>query len=84
MIKVLYFARLKESLGAASEDMDLPYENFTVSSLMTMLSSRGEPWQQEFGDGSTLRAAINYDVARETSILKDGDEVAFFPPVTGG
>ena len=84
MIKILYFARLKESLGKASEEFELPYQNFTISSLMALLSSRGETWGREFGQGSTLRAAINYDVAREESILKDGDEVAFFPPVTGG
>ena len=84
MIKILYFARLKEELGLSAEDFELPYENFTVANLMTLLASRGEAWRREFGVGSTLRAAINYDVAREESILKDGEEVAFFPPVTGG
>jgi molybdopterin synthase sulfur carrier subunit len=84
MIKILYFAKLKDSLGMGSEEMELPYENFTVAQLMTLLSSRNEVWKQEFGAGSTLRAAINYDVARQESILKEGDEVAFFPPVTGG
>lgn len=84
MIKILYFARLKEELAVSSEDFELPYENFTVRELMTLLSSRGEIWRREFGEGSKLRAAINYDVARQESILKDGEEVAFFPPVTGG
>jgi molybdopterin synthase sulfur carrier subunit len=84
MIRILYFARLKEALGVSAEDFALPYENFTVHDLMTLLASRGEVWQREFGEGSTLRAAINYDVARHESILKDGEEVAFFPPVTGG
>jgi molybdopterin synthase sulfur carrier subunit len=84
MIKILYFAKLKEALGKSSEQFELPYQNFTVASLMTLLADRGETWRREFGKGSTLRAAINYDVAREESILKDGDEIAFFPPVTGG
>ena len=84
MIKILYFARLKESLAKTSEDFELPYANFTIASLRTLLSSRGEAWDREFGEGGNLRAAINYDVAREDSVVKDGDEVAFFPPVTGG
>lgn len=84
MIKILYFAKLKESLGVSAEEFELPYENFTVAELMTLLAARGEAWRGEFGKGSSLRAAINYDVAREDSILEDGDEVAFFPPVTGG
>lgn len=84
MIKILYFARLKEELGTSAEDFELPYENFTVADLMVLLASRGESWRREFGTGSTLRAAINYDMAREQSILKKDDEVAFFPPVTGG
>ena len=84
MIKILYFARLKEELGMTAEDFELPYENFTVASLMALLADRGETWRREFGIGSKLRAAINYDVARDESVLKEGDEVAFFPPVTGG
>ena len=84
MIKILYFARLKEELGTSSEEFELPYQNFTVASLMTLLADRGESWRREFGAGTKLRAAINYDVARDESVLKEGDEVAFFPPVTGG
>jgi len=84
MIKILYFARLKESLGKTSEDFELPYANFTVATLITLLSSRGEAWSREFGKSGNLRAAINYDVALESSVIRDGDEVAFFPPVTGG
>lgn len=84
MIKVLYFARLRESLGLAGEELDLPPGMTTVAGLMTLLAARGEPWQQEFDGCRPLRAAVNQTLVPNSEPIKDGDEVAFFPPVTGG
>jgi len=84
IIKVLYFARLRESLRLAGEDLDLSLGITTVAGLMTLLAARGEPWQQEFNGCRPLRAAVNQTLVPNSESIKDGDEVAFFPPVTGG
>ena len=83
-LRVLYFARLREALGLAQEDITLPAGIGDIASLMTWLSARGAPWQQEFGAGGRLRAAINQQLAGSESRFKNGDEIAFFPPVSGG
>lgn len=83
MIKVLYFARLRESLGLAEEAMEISGE-LTVSDLMTKLAERGEPWSLEFDGCRPLRAAVNQTLVSNQTVIQNGDEVAFFPPVTGG
>ena len=84
MIKVLYFARLKESLNYSTEDIDLPVDVSTVVELMAHLAKRGDTWASLFVGKQVVRAAINHEVVPHTTVIKDGDEVAFFPPVTGG
>ncbi len=84
MIKVLYFARLKESLNCSTEDMELPAEVNTVAELKTHLAKRGEAWANLFSGKQSIRAAINHELVDNDAAIKDGDEVAFFPPVTGG
>jgi len=84
MLTILYFARLKESLGTAKEDLPLPQDATTIQGLMQHLAARGEVWQQEFDGCSPIRAAINQELVPNTASFKDGDEIAFFPPVTGG
>ena len=83
MIDVLYFASLRERVGTASERMELPGKA-TVAGLMRVLNERGGPWGEAFGGGAPLLAAVNQEMARPEHSLRDGDEVAFFPPVTGG
>ncbi|MDP2248715.1 MAG: molybdopterin converting factor subunit 1 [Nitrosomonadales bacterium] len=83
MIKVLYFARLRESLGMSDELLDMQGQ-LSVSDLMAMLAKRGEQWQQEFDGCRPIRAAVNQTLVQNTANIQDGDEVAFFPPVTGG
>ncbi len=84
MIKVLYFARLRETLGMSGEEIDCTPDTATVASLMGLLSTRGDVWQQEFDGCRPLRAAVNQTLAPNSATIKAGDEVAFFPPVTGG
>lgn len=84
MIKVLYFARLKESLSYSTEDLELPTGVSTVAQLMAHLAARGETWAAIFTGNQAIRAAINHTVVKSDTLIKDGDEVAFFPPVTGG
>lgn len=81
MIKILYFARLAETLGVDSEN--IAQANFaTVAELAEWLSQRGEQWQALKADH--ILVAINQILAKPDDSIADGDEVAFFPPVTGG
>jgi molybdopterin synthase sulfur carrier subunit len=83
-VKVLYFAALREQLGTAAEEIELPAGVSTVAALRSHLRGRGGAWQLALADGKLVRMAINQDMAPPTAVLKAGDEVAFFPPVTGG
>jgi len=84
MITVLYFARLRESLGTASEQIALPAGVRDLESLRELLRSRGGAWAEELADSRPVRAAVNQDMAFSDTRIADGDEIAFFPPVTGG
>jgi sulfur-carrier protein len=81
-IKVLYFAGLREQLGTPGEDLDA--SPTTVAGLRTHLMARGGAWQSALAQGRALRVAVNQEMAQPTTPVKPGDEVAFFPPVTGG
>jgi molybdopterin synthase sulfur carrier subunit len=84
MVTLLYFARLRETLGLSSEQVELPATVQTVGHLTDWLRERGGPWATELAAGRPVRAAVNQVMAGTDSLVKDGDEIAFFPPVTGG
>jgi molybdopterin synthase sulfur carrier subunit len=84
MITVIYFARLREALGKASEQIALPAGVGNLESLRELLRRRGGAWADELADARPVRAAVNQDMASGESVISDGDEIAFFPPVTGG
>lgn len=84
MIKLLYFARLREALGTAQEEIAIPNDVTDIQQLMAWLARRGSAWQEEFTGCRPLRAAINQELVDNTAAIRDGVEVAFFPPVTGG
>ena len=83
MIKVLYFASLRERVGTGAESLALPAGISSAGELRTYLSERGERWHALVATRN-LRVAVNQAMANFDAPLKDGDEVAFFPPVTGG
>ena len=83
-VKVLFFASLREQLGRAGEEIELPDGVATVGGLRAPLVARGGAWGTALADGRRLRAAVNQDMASPEAMLRAGDEVAFFPPVTGG
>ena len=83
MLKVLYFAGLRESFGSAGESLPVP-SPATVAELINVLRARGDRWADSLAAGKRWRVAVNQDMATLESPLKAGDEVAIFPPVTGG
>ncbi len=83
-VKVLFFAGLREQLGTSAEEIDIPSSVSTVAGLRKHLEQRGGPWQDVFGEKKLVRVAVNQDMAQPISPIRAGDEVAFFPPVTGG
>jgi molybdopterin synthase sulfur carrier subunit len=84
MITLLYFARLRETFGVASEELVLPEGVVTLEGVRAVLAARGGLWAHELAAGRAFRAAVNQDIAGADTPVTDGDEVAFFPPVTGG
>jgi molybdopterin synthase sulfur carrier subunit len=84
MVKLLYFARLREDLGTGAEEMTLPPGVTTVAGLRAHLMTRGGAWASVLANGKALRVAVNQSMAEPTTPVAAGDEVAFFPPVTGG
>ncbi|MFN9210946.1 MAG: molybdopterin converting factor subunit 1 [Betaproteobacteria bacterium] len=83
-VVVLYFARLREAVGHDREELELPPQVATVAQLRVWLIARGEPWAVAFTEIKRIRAAVDQAMAADDSSLRDGAEVAFFPPVTGG
>lgn len=83
-VTILYFARLREALGRSREELDLPADVRDLAALRRLLAARGAPWSEALGAGTNVRAAVNQAMARGDEAVKRGDEIAFFPPVTGG
>lgn len=83
-LHILYFAWLRERLGRAEESMPLPEGVTTVGGLVAWLRDCGPEYASAFANERTVRAAVNQDFATPDSPISPGDEVAFFPPVTGG
>lgn len=81
MIKVLFFAQVRELVGTDSLTLASDYPD--VAALRSALAQRGERWALAL-DSESLLAAVNQTLTALHHPLKDGDEVAFFPPVTGG
>jgi molybdopterin synthase sulfur carrier subunit len=83
-VHILYFARLRDEIGHAEEKIELPGEVTTVRELMGWLRGRSEGHALALGPGAMLKVAVNQTYAEFETTVANGDEVAFFPPVTGG
>ena len=83
MIRILYFASFREQLDRASEQMDLD-DLTNVGMLVDRLRTRGGIWGRVFAADQTVMTALNQEMCEMSAPISDGDEIAFFPPVTGG
>jgi sulfur-carrier protein len=84
VVRLLYFAWLRERLGRAEEEVVLPDGVETVGALLAWLRGQGRPYADVLTDAARIRSAINQDFASESSLIHTGDEIALFPPITGG
>jgi sulfur-carrier protein len=83
-LKLRFFAKLREDLGTGAEEVVLPAGVATVAALRAHLTARGGTWATTLAQGKAIRVAVNQEIAEPTTPVRAGDEVAFFPPVTGG
>ena len=83
-MKLLYFAWLRTRTGIGEEDVSLPDGVATVADLVTWLKARGPGYATAFAEMQAVRAAVNQAYVPFDHPVADGDEIAFFPPVTGG
>ena len=83
VVRLVFLARLREALGTSHERLDLAAPT-TVGALRAMLCARGGAWAVELAPGRAVRVAVNHALVADDVRISPGDEVAFFPPVTGG
>lgn len=83
-VNILYFARLAETLGLSAENIELPADCTSLASLVALLRQRGEPFDSAFGGETSVMVALNQEMVDLSASISPGDEIAFFPPVTGG
>ena len=83
-IKVVFFASLRDAVGTGSEMLELSGDEASVAQVREALVAKGEAWAHAFRNLKRIRAAVNQEFAADDAVVREGDEVAFFPPVTGG
>ena len=83
-VTILYFAWLRERVGRAHEEFDLPENVRTVAELLDYLPSRGPGHALALQNRRTVRCSVNQEFAEPASAVRPGDEIGLFPPVTGG
>jgi molybdopterin synthase sulfur carrier subunit len=83
-MRILYFAWLRQKIGVAEEEVTPPPEVLDIAALRDWLATRSPGHAAAFADAKQIRAAVNQDFAAPDHPVAASDEVAFFPPVTGG
>jgi molybdopterin synthase sulfur carrier subunit len=83
-LTILYFAWVRQKVGTGEEHLALPAQVTTIAELIEFLRLRGGGYAEAFCDPGRLRAAANQEHASFDATIGDADEIAFFPPVTGG
>lgn len=83
-VTVLYFSSLREQIGMSREQLALPASVTSLGTLREWLIARGAPWAAALAQGKAVRMALDQAMGGPDTPLRDGAEVAYFPPVTGG
>lgn len=84
MLSVVFFARIREQLDCANLSIEWPAEGLDLDTLQQQLCvEHGQHWDEVLSEDNIIRA-VNQEVVSQNCALSDGDEIAFFPPVTGG
>jgi molybdopterin synthase sulfur carrier subunit len=83
-LKLRYFAWVRERIGKADEEIEVPDSVTTVSDLVAWLSERGEEYAYAFENPKVIRAALDRAHVKPQTAIGKASEIAFFPPMTGG
>ncbi len=83
-MQVLYFGWVRARVGLSQETVSPPAHIGTVGQLIEWLRKRGGGYATAFADAAGIRAAVNHEIAEADAPVREGDEVALFPPMTGG
>jgi sulfur-carrier protein len=83
-MKILYFAWVREAVGKPEEDLNLPEGVASVSDLVAWLKQQDTGYETAFANNAAVRVAVNQEYVDFDHGVSNGDEIAFFPPVTGG
>jgi molybdopterin converting factor subunit 1 len=83
-MKLMYFAWLRQKIGCGAEERELPAHVATVEQLLLWLETLGPGYRAALADRKSIRVAVNHEYVGAAHPVKSGDEVALFPPVTGG
>jgi len=83
-VQLVYLARLREAFGRSGEALTLPGVDSSVATIVAVLRERGGSFALELGAGRAVRVAVNHALVGTDAPVRDGDEVALLPPVTGG
>ena len=83
-IQLRFFASLREALGTAEEAVELPLHVTTVGEVRNWLRQRPGKWGEALAEGRALRMALDHQMVESQTPIREGCELAFFPPVTGG
>ena len=83
-VRLVYLARLREAFGCADEALAMPTGRSDVAAILTLLRERGGSFAHELAAGRAVRVALNHALVDLDATVRDGDEIALLPPVTGG
>lgn len=84
MVKLCYFAWVRERIGKAEETVELPAELVTIADVIAHLRGLGPEYEAAFAKPEVVRAAIDRSHVKQSAAISGAKEIAFFPPVTGG
>lgn len=82
-MKILYFANIREIIGIVEEHIDID-EIYTVKEIIKILKKKDDKYKEAFANIKNIKCSINFNYVKLDAKVKNTDELAFFPPVTGG